>query len=427
MSTQIDLGPVLSVPKGDWNAATTYERLNIVRYNSSSWICNVATSKGVEPTEDSTDWYLQVKDTSSVTSVNGMKGDVVIELTETETPPADDNSNRIATTEWVTDKLGDVDLSGIKEDTIEAAINASSLEVGTGELTSAELVAIIEKGYLPLAGGTITGTIEVDRDTGHIFKKDTKGRMIIRGGTASPEYGASMYLFGIEHPDYPGRLQLQAVSPSGEYLDFDLNNGKATINGQNVVRSVNGFDADGLGDVQINAVSRGNVSANTLTAHGVYFVNGENTALPSGTNGYIVVDSVDGIGFVRQIFYRAGTVGSNDHNIYTRQRGSDGAWGAWVKMLTGKDNGAVESQSIGSEGYVRLVGGLQICWGNCVGGSYKSFPKAFKARPAIVTGHSMSGTDGSREATGTYIEASRFYYKSDGSAGGRYIAFGAWA
>jgi hypothetical protein len=179
--------------------------------------------------------------------------------------------------------------------------------------------------------------------------------------------------------------------------------------------------------VQINAVSRGDVSADILTAQGVYFVNGENTALPSGTNGYIVVDSVDGLDFVRQIFYRAGTVGSNDHNIYTRQRGSDGAWGAWVKMLTGKDNGAVESQSIGSEGYVRLVGGLQICWGNCVGGSYKSFPKAFKARPAIVTGHSMSGTDGSREATGAYIEASRFYYKSDGSAGGRYIAFGAWA
>lgn len=129
MSTQIDLGPVLSIPKGDWNADTIYERLNIVRHNSAAWICNVATSKGVEPTEDSTDWYLQVKDTSSVSSVNGMKGDVVIELTETETPPADDNSNRIATTEWVTDKLGDVDLSGIKEDTVLAVQLASNLEV----------------------------------------------------------------------------------------------------------------------------------------------------------------------------------------------------------------------------------------------------------------------------------------------------------
>ena len=173
MSTQIDLGPVLSVPKGDWNANTTYERLNIVRHNSSAWICNVATSKGVEPTENSTDWYLQVKDTSSVTSVNGMKGDVVIGLTETETPPANDSSNRIATTEWVTGKLGDVDLSGIKDDTVLAAQNAGSLEVGTGELTSAELATIIENNdsmlrtliaqevakYLPLTGGTMTGDV----------------------------------------------------------------------------------------------------------------------------------------------------------------------------------------------------------------------------------------------------------------------------
>ena len=144
MSTQIDLGPVMSVPKGDWNADTTYERLNMVRHNSAAWICNVATSKGVEPTESSTDWYLQVKDTSAVTSVNGKKGDVVITLTETETPPANDNSNRIATTEWVTDKLGDVDLSGIKDDTIEAALNASNLEVGTGDLTSAEIALELE-------------------------------------------------------------------------------------------------------------------------------------------------------------------------------------------------------------------------------------------------------------------------------------------
>lgn len=145
MSTQIDLGPVLSVPKGDWNADTTYERLNLVRHNSASWICNVATSKGVEPTEDSTDWYLQVKDTSSVTSVNGMKGDVVIELTETETPPANDNSNRIATTEWVTDKLGDVDLSGIKDDTVLAAQLASNLEVSKDILSYAELIDYIAK------------------------------------------------------------------------------------------------------------------------------------------------------------------------------------------------------------------------------------------------------------------------------------------
>ena len=80
MSTQIDLGPVLSIPRGDWEASTTYERLNLVRYNSATWICNVDTSIGVEPSEDSADWFLQVKDTSSVSSVNGMRGDVTVSL-----------------------------------------------------------------------------------------------------------------------------------------------------------------------------------------------------------------------------------------------------------------------------------------------------------------------------------------------------------
>lgn len=181
MSTQIDLGPVLSVPKGDWNADTTYERLNLVRYNSASWICNVATSKGVEPTEDSTDWYLQVKDTSSVTSVNGMKGDVVVETAET--PSANDSSTRIATTEWVTNKLGDVDLSGIKDDTIEAALNAGSLEIGTGDLTSAELATIIENNATALrvliteevakklskSGDILSGPLEIEGTDGSIY------------------------------------------------------------------------------------------------------------------------------------------------------------------------------------------------------------------------------------------------------------------
>lgn len=79
MARTIDLGPVLPIHKGDWNASSTYERTNIVRYNSTAWLCKVATSNGVEPAEDSTDWAILVKDTSRVTSVNGMTGDIVVD------------------------------------------------------------------------------------------------------------------------------------------------------------------------------------------------------------------------------------------------------------------------------------------------------------------------------------------------------------
>lgn len=84
MATQIDLGAVVPIGKGDWNEGTTYERANIVRHNSVAWICKVDSSIGVEPTEDSSDWYLLVKDTSSVTSVNGQRGDVNLDLITSE-------------------------------------------------------------------------------------------------------------------------------------------------------------------------------------------------------------------------------------------------------------------------------------------------------------------------------------------------------
>ena len=104
MATQIDLGAVVPIGKGDWNPSTTYERANIVRHNSVAWICKVATSLGVEPTETSSDWYLLVKDTSSVTSINGMRGDVNINSIS-ENPNIDDNSLKIASTSWVKTKV----------------------------------------------------------------------------------------------------------------------------------------------------------------------------------------------------------------------------------------------------------------------------------------------------------------------------------
>lgn len=104
MATQIDLGAVVPIGKGDWNSITTYERANIVRHNSTAWICKVATSMGVEPTEDSSDWYLLVKDTSSVTSVNGKKGDVSVDSVLVN-PSTNDSSLKIASTSWVSTKV----------------------------------------------------------------------------------------------------------------------------------------------------------------------------------------------------------------------------------------------------------------------------------------------------------------------------------
>lgn len=123
MATQIDLGAVVPIGKGDWNPTTTYERANIVRHNSVAWICKVATSLGVEPTEGSSDWYLLVKDTSSVTSINGMRGDVTIDSVP-ENPSIDDNSLKIASTAWTNTKISQVDSKA------EEALSKTGLPLG---------------------------------------------------------------------------------------------------------------------------------------------------------------------------------------------------------------------------------------------------------------------------------------------------------
>lgn len=123
MATQIDLGAVVPIGKGDWNPSTTYERANIVRHNSVAWICKVATSLGVEPTENSSDWYLLVKDTSSVTSINGMRGDVTIDSVP-ENPSIDDNSLKIASTAWANTKISQVDSKA------EEALSKTGLPLG---------------------------------------------------------------------------------------------------------------------------------------------------------------------------------------------------------------------------------------------------------------------------------------------------------
>ena len=130
MATQIDLGAVVPIGKGDWDVSTTYERANIVRHNSVAWICKVESSTGVEPTEDSSDWYLLVKDTSSVTSVNGQKGDVTLDLNidTVETPSFDDNSKKPINSEWIRNATGNTTLNA---KTADSAITSNSATTAT--------------------------------------------------------------------------------------------------------------------------------------------------------------------------------------------------------------------------------------------------------------------------------------------------------
>ena len=61
-------GRVLLIPKGDWNANTTYTGLDWVRHNGAAWVCK-NTCTNIEPTSANANyWQLISKDGTSVTA-----------------------------------------------------------------------------------------------------------------------------------------------------------------------------------------------------------------------------------------------------------------------------------------------------------------------------------------------------------------------
>ena len=85
-----------------------------------------------------------------------------------------------------------------------------------------------------------------------------------------------------------------------------------------------------------------NVDLNTITKSGIYSVVTNNAArdnFPSGINGVLYVYSyiVNNNLFTRQLFFRIGTIDSNDFNIFSRQFRNDGTIGTWLKLITSHD------------------------------------------------------------------------------------------
>lgn len=271
MSTQIDLGPVLSIPKGDWDASTTYERLNLVRHNSAAWICNVDTSIGVEPSEDSEDWFLQVKDTSSVSSVNGMRGDV--EITTIQTPSDDSDDISITNTEWVRDRIDEtINSTQSYTDNAISAATTSILNTAAQDASNKATVAVNQALTASeakfAAKETVNNLVDnvstlTENDT--VQNKAIANKLDKSGGTMTgpvilPSRGSvtgagdgSTVLFS-QHGDYSqsciiaynntsanaGSILLRAQK-TGANADMWLNSdGSATINSNTVLTSAGG-------------------------------------------------------------------------------------------------------------------------------------------------------------------------------------------
>ena len=100
-------GRVLLIPKGDWNAETTYTGLDWVRHNGAAWVCK-NTCTNVEPTEENSDnWQIIARDgqsgsvinvdaAMSDTSENPVQNKVIKKYVDDHTPEVDDMTGATA-------------------------------------------------------------------------------------------------------------------------------------------------------------------------------------------------------------------------------------------------------------------------------------------------------------------------------------------
>ena len=98
-------GRVLIIPKGDWNAETTYTGLDMVRHNGASWICK-NTCTNIEPTEaNSANWQMMSRDGTDITvdsevsddSTNPVQNKVIKKYVDEHTPDIADMTGASST------------------------------------------------------------------------------------------------------------------------------------------------------------------------------------------------------------------------------------------------------------------------------------------------------------------------------------------
>ena len=98
-------GRVLLIPKGDWNAETTYTGLDWVRHNGAAWVCK-NTCTNVEPTEENSDnWQIMAMDGTEITvdteisdqSENPVQNKVIKKYVDEHIPEVDDMTGATST------------------------------------------------------------------------------------------------------------------------------------------------------------------------------------------------------------------------------------------------------------------------------------------------------------------------------------------
>lgn len=109
-------------------------------------------------------------------------------------------------------------------------------------------------GYLPLTGGTMTGTIRFNQGRILGLFDNTSGKGLMLNGSQSDagyEYAASILLYEQDSALYPGYFICRARDRNHYSELYGSPSGQLTWKGSNIARSVNGNTADNAGNVHL--------------------------------------------------------------------------------------------------------------------------------------------------------------------------------
>ena len=125
-----------------------------------------------------------------------------------------------------------------KQDTLElAAGNAITLTANTTD--DKVTIAVTSNTYLPLTGGTVTGTINFNLNSPYYaIKNNTNNNYLafLGGSTGGADAGAKLILYGADHENV-GQFVLQAGNANGYKQLIGKQDGTLTWGGNNVIYS----------------------------------------------------------------------------------------------------------------------------------------------------------------------------------------------
>lgn len=137
----------------------------------------------------------------------------------------------------------DGSLTWMKKNIVRSVNNINADAAGNVNLTL---------NYLPLAGGTLTGTISKYGGT-FLNNTNSESSLVLTGDKLSHNASVLM-LFGLEHPDFPGGFIVRAGNNTNSYTLLGKADGSLIWGGKNIVRSVNGVNANAAGNVTLNCL-----------------------------------------------------------------------------------------------------------------------------------------------------------------------------